>query len=231
MNLLSNPSKMPGKSFSLPALKSCPWAVTAPRKKDGRAAICAGCYARPLNGSRYAMPNVKDTQQERLDWVVRCMRSYRGQQEFEGKMYEALKRLRVPYFRIHDSGDFFSVPYVESWTRICAALPHMKFWAPTKSWLTKRPDMQQALRDLNALPNVTIRPSAIYFGDGPARALGLSAGSCSGAEGKADWDCPSYKQGGKCGECRVCWDEPRTTVNYHVHGKAAVKLVQIAGVS
>lgn len=235
-NLLTNTSKMPGKSFSLPAMTSCPWAVTIP-KADGSPAVCAGCYA--LSG-QYRMPNVTDTQAARFAWVRECMRNAQGQRQFEEAMIDAVQRLRPKpgdkhvYFRIHDAGDFFSSRYVESWVRICQALPAVRFWAPTRSYLAidssplSVPRIVSALHQLNDLPNVTVRPSATHFGNVPPRVHGLAAGSTSG--GKADYDCPAYKQDGKCGKCRVCWDKPEVSVNYHVHGQEARKLVRIAGV-
>lgn len=46
----------------------------------------------------------------------------------------------VGFFRVHDSGDF-SVPGVESaylraWKICFTALPHVRFWAPTRRWAT-----------------------------------------------------------------------------------------------
>lgn len=238
-NLLSNPSKMPGRSFSLPALKACPWAMTEP-KADGAPAVCAGCYARD---GQYRMPNVVNTQAARYAWTKECMQSYRGQQMFEGALYAAIRKLRPVkgdehvYFRIHDSGDFFSAKYVESWIRICEALPDVRFWAPTGSWLAADminpgdavPWIVHTLHWLNDLPNVTVRPSATHFGDPPPRVFGLSAGSSSGYA-KAKYHCPAPQQGGKCESCRVCWDNPKRAVDYHVHGQAAKKLVRIHGV-
>ena len=214
MTILSNPSKMPGKAFGLPAGRSCPWAVYQ-ESSDGRPAICSGCYAQD---GFYRMPNVKATQDARFQWVREGLKSG----EFVATMIETIRGQK--YFRIHDSGDFFNVAYVDAWRAIAQALPDTMFWAPTRSYQDAR--MLAALRKLAKLPNVVIRPSALHFGDNAPKIAGLQAGST--ADGPASFDCPASLQGGKCLDCRVCWTKPGTTVNYHVHGSKATKLVRIS---
>lgn len=187
--LLSNPTKMPGRAFGLPALQSCPGAVLAP-DETGRKAICAGCYA--LDGN-YRFAPVRRSQEIRYEWVKGLMRSRQGRRGFVTTMVKAIGRLQEPYFRIHDSGDFFSEAYVRAWIEIAKRLPGVKFWAPTRSYRNKT--MIGALRELAALPNVVVRPSALHFGAPPPEIEGLQAGSGAGCE--ADHTCPAPEQGGE----------------------------------
>lgn len=209
--LLTYTSKMPGPSFSLPAGRSCPGKVV-----KGKGAICASCYAAK---GMYAFKVVVNAQQKRFDWVTECMRATDGYATFVRMMRlaiaaECLKH-DMMYFRIHDSGDMFSVKYIRAWTDIARALPWIHFWAPTRSY--RIPAMAQALVDLNALPNVTVRPSALHFGFEPPRIPGLSFGSTADNHEEDVYQCPAHLQGNMCGDCRVCWDRPYTPVSYSKH--------------
>jgi hypothetical protein len=67
------------------------------------------------------------------------------------------------YFRLHDSGDFFSRKYLEAWNEVARRLPDVKFWAPTRIWAL--PNGTDWVNDLNlsigtdGQPNFIIRPS------------------------------------------------------------------------
>ena len=227
VKLLSDPEKMPGYAWGIPALKTCPGAVTgehsisgghapdeAMSKKNG------GCYAQK---GRYASATVQNAQSVRLEWVRECMRSKEGEAAFVAAMVPALEwaTRKERYFRIHDSGDFFSPVYVRMWAAVVRALPNVRFWAPTRSWHTMdgtRPlnlvilaQMQTLVRDCS---NITIRPSALLIGEDAPSVAGLSAGSGVKADG---WNCPASTQGNECGSCRTCWDSPELPIFYHLH--------------
>jgi hypothetical protein len=211
MTVLTKTSAMPVSSFSLPARTTCPGAPLGP------GSVCAACYAD--NRRRYRWPTVKEAQAQRLTWTMQALATGR----FAPTMIEHIARLAEPYFRIHDSGDFFSVAYVEAWITIAAALPHVRFWAPTHSWAIQgrqRPDVDpllEALRRLDSLPNVTVRPSAVRIEDPPPVISGLSAGSAVTTD-HATATCPkSLRTPSNCGPCRRCWDEPQVPVTYLKH--------------
>ena len=65
--------------------------------------------------------------------------------------------------RLHISGDFDSVAYIERWTQILKERPHLTAWAYTKSW--RVPALRPALERLRALPNMQM------FGSMDASAL------------------------------------------------------------
>src|SRR5438105_4697769 len=78
VSLLTETSKMPGRSWSLPAHRACPGAVTKPAI-DGRPAICGSCYA--AKGA-YLWRSTQAAQWERFNWARQCMRSPEGLEEF-----------------------------------------------------------------------------------------------------------------------------------------------------
>lgn len=201
--LLSEPSKMPCPSWSLPARASCPW------KLEGEGTICGGCYA---TKGRYVMVNVAAAQAARFGWTRTSLRTADGTAAWVRTMARAIAETGCSYFRIHDSGDFFSPAYVRAWAEVAGLCPEVRFWAPTRSWRAPQPEWQETLRELAALPNVTVRPSALRFDEEPPRVEGLAAGTTARREG---YTCPARSQGNACGTCRACWDRPEHTVSYH----------------
>jgi hypothetical protein len=154
------------------------------------------------------MANVKDSLQQRYGWTLKQLQ----QGTFIQAMVSAILESKESYFRIHDSGDFFSVEYVNSWRAIAQALPHVRFWAPTRSHLIGGP-MLDALRALAALPNVSVRPSAASFEGDVPEVAGLSAGTSASARMHT---CRKPEQENKCMDCRICWDKT-TAVVYAKH--------------
>ena len=219
-SVLTATSKMPGPSFSLPAKRACPNAkgtichgtISATGKRIGGCYAAKGCY-------RYR--SVSKAQDTRFDWIRDCLKTAAGTEHFIHVMVRAIRAVDAPYFRGHDSGDFFSVAYVEAWIQICSQLPNVRFWFPTREWQVKSASPFQmlnprmdALKRLAALPNVTVRPSALDVGDDAPIVPGLAAGSTVAGSG---YQCPAYLQGGECGDCRTCWDSPETAVSYPLH--------------
>ena len=76
--------------------------------------------------SRYGTPNVIDARQHNL---------YLSQQDtFVEMAIVDLKRFRtVNTIRVHDSGDFYSQEYLNKWRNIAKTMPHITFYAYTKS--------------------------------------------------------------------------------------------------
>lgn len=211
MPLLTKTSAMPVSSFSLPARTTCPGAEFTV------GSVCAACYAD--GRGRYRFPVVKEAQARRLTWTIQALATG----HFAPTLVERIASLGEHYFRLHDAGDFFSAVYVEGWITVARALPAVRFWAPTRSWAIQgrlRRDgdpLLGALRRFDALPNVTVRPSAIFVGDPPPVIAGLSAGSAVTSDRLAA-TCPkSLSTPSNCGPCRRCWDDPLVPVTYLKH--------------
>lgn len=139
-------------------------------------------------------------------------------------------RTGIYYHRWHDSGDLQSLAHFFAICRIAAALPHIKFWLPTKEYgivftcLSKYP--------CKIPPNLCVRISAPNIGTPPpprwrrlARArrstIATSTVLWGGWTGRREMrglsDCPAPLQDGQCKDCRKCWDPKVANVNYHLH--------------
>jgi len=203
--LLTNTSKMPCPSWGLPAGKACPGA------KYGEGSICGQCYAAKGN---YGVPMVRHALQERFRWTLAMMRTTAGQDAFVAYMTLAIEAVGSPYFRVHDSGDLFSPAYARCWARIARNLSHVRFWFPTRSY--RIGNLLPAIQELAALPNVTVRPSALMLDAAPPVVDGLAVGS-GATHSKDAATCPAYRQNGECRDCRFCWDRPQEPVLYPLH--------------
>lgn len=98
--------------------------------------------------------------------------------ELEQTMGDGSSRPRGSrYFRVHDSGDFFSPAYYRAWIEIARRNPDVLFWAPTRVWVIPR------YRELIArenIENLVVRPSGYHVGDAAPRIEGWpDAGSTS----------------------------------------------------
>jgi Gene product 88 len=152
------------------------------------------------------------------------MRTPAGRQQFIAAMFRAIRDARCRYFRVHDSGDMFSAIYAECWLEICRRMPEVRFWIPTRAWqaptgpLPVFDPLLAILRKLATLPNVTVRPSALNFGDHAPVVARLHAGSTAAMpDALRAYQCPAHLQGNRCGDCRVCWEDKSTPIAYQKH--------------
>lgn len=204
--LLTRTSKMPGWSFSIPARQG---------KVGGRpftvcTALCKmPCYAKK---GRYTSPAVREAQNWRLEVVLEALEEPGLFTQLMGKAFTACAVPSLPYFRGHDSGDFFCASYVEEWTWIAEEWKSIRFYFPTKSYV--EPGCLPFLQTFASLPNVTLRPSALAPGLPAPVVPGLAAGIEVRREG---FTCPASRQGNQCLSCRLCWDEPGQSLSYHLH--------------
>lgn len=107
-------------SFGIPAFRSASGFVTCPA-----AAKCIkGCYAR--NGF-YVMPSVKAAQELRLALTLDA-------EFFIAIADTEIRKRKIKRLRIHDSGDFYSAEYRDTWFKIMHLNPDTAFYAYTKNW-------------------------------------------------------------------------------------------------
>lgn len=205
---LSDPSKMPCHSYSIPAARCHIGAIMA--KVPG--SICSNCYAMK---NRYRFDNVQDALERRFQTLK------------DPRWVEAMSILANDasgYFRWHDSGDLQDMEHLKNIVQVCRNTPHIKHWLPTREYKPRKgyPHrfglVGQYLAEGNTFPpNLVVRLSAMRFGEkGPekiARELGLKI---SGAVA-TDFNCPASLQGNKCGECRKCWSKAYFSITYHEH--------------
>lgn len=208
VSLLTATSKMPSKSWSLPAIMACPGAFFGPGAICGESKDHTLCYA---TRSSYGWAVVKNAQQARYQWLLFALSSDDTFTLAVDVFVKAIKAEKKDVFRVHDSGDLFNRRYIDLWIRVCSSLPTIRFWFPTRSW--RIPNLLPKLRELHALPNVTVRPSALRFGDAPPVVEGLGAGTSAS---KTDYNCPAHSQDNQCLDCRKCWDK-NSEVVYRAH--------------
>lgn len=195
----SNPSALfsPGNpkigaiwNFSLPAgsaiIDGKPF-VTCP----GRSDWCRQhCYARK---GRFEFGNVKRKYLWNLQQTLKP--------DFAGQAIAELRTKKDKYVRVHVSGDFYSIPYINKWIAIAKALPDFKFYAYTRVW--RVPKLWTALQKLRRLPNFEVMASTDPA-TGQAPAGVREAGIATVYRGKA-LPCRAQTEGVTCRQCLYCW--------------------------
>ena len=121
---LKKTSKLNNKrvfNFGIIANKSLEGKSTCPFAKG-----CLGadykCYAQK---GAYAWPKVKEAYNNRY--------LLSRQDNFINIMNEAIQKKKVDILRLHDSGDFYSIAYLNKWIEIAKANKDVIFYAYTKS--------------------------------------------------------------------------------------------------
>tara|TARA_R100001530_G_scaffold85369_1_gene59529 strand:- start:79 stop:678 length:600 start_codon:yes stop_codon:yes gene_type:complete len=127
MNLLTQNAKLKKTSiennmrvlnFSLPAYKSKTGKTICPFAKD----CIKYCYAKKGN---YTFPNVRNGLNKRYELTKT--------NQFVPMMNATITLERPTHVRIHDSGDFYSVEYLNKWINIANDNKDVIFYAYTKS--------------------------------------------------------------------------------------------------
>ena len=203
---LSKTSKMPCKSFALPAMKTCLGAINSDGKvKD----VCRGCYA--MKGSYQWRPAKALRENNRLS-VSNELHS------FASDMLKLLKKEKNNYFRWFDSGDVFDNDFLYEIYKVCKQTPHINHWIPTKA----REILDNATWEkLEALDNVKVRYSSDSI-NGEYNSLHGSTAIQKGQRPnpKEVYTCPvgrdDNEERKKCQDCRACWHTDKV-VAYTFH--------------
>lgn len=189
---LGNPSKMPGKSYGISALK-CK-VGSALRKVPG--SVCSGCYA--LKG-QYRFSEVVNAHAKRLASIS------------DPRWVEAMTVLcrTQKWFRWHDSGDLQSPSHLEKICEIAERCPQTRLWLPTR----EKVFVYTVLKRRSSFPkNLTVRVSGAMI-DGPPPVGFPNTSSVVSFNAT----CPAPMQGNQCGDCRRCWDRRVKNVSYTFH--------------
>ena len=187
---LSKPGKMPGFAYSTPA-HEC---KTGTKLRAVKGSVCANCYA--YERGRYRFQNVKDAQYKRFAALKHPL--------WAPAMALQINSKKVKYFRWHDSGDVQNLDHLNKIYEVCRLSPDVKHWMPTReAWvkdhLASKPD------------NLVIRFSPPMIGQENTTWPNSSMVVLK------DASCPAPSQGGKCGDCRQCWDPSVKVVSYGKH--------------
>ena len=183
-------SKMPGLSYSLPAWEC----KTGWKLAQIEGTPCFFCYAKKGNYTRY--PAIKAAQYRRLKAIEHP--------QWVEAMAARIKNLK--WFRWHDAGDVQSVDHMTKILEVCKLTPDTKHWLPTQE--------RQYLPAPEEVPdNLIIRLSAAKV-DGTA---GNAWSHSSTVVTDGSPSCPAPTQGGKCLDCRACWNKDIKNVSYGKH--------------
>ena len=183
-------SKMPGLSYSFPAWEC----KTGSKLRLIPNSVCSMCYALKNNYIRY--PAIKRAQYRRLE----AMKDPR----WVDAMVTVIKRQK--WFRWHDAGDVQDLQHLNNIFKICEATPDTKHWLPTReAWIKNELDRAPA--------NLVIRFSPPMVNQRAPESWPNS----SMVVNKGFHTCPAPAQGGKCLDCRQCWDPNIKTVSYGKH--------------
>jgi hypothetical protein len=196
---LSQTTKMPGRSWSLPAGSTCPGA----KDREGNTVpVCAACYAKTGN---YTYPIPRAAREfNRTDW--------RRPEWVEEMIQEVAME---SYFRWFDSGDLYHAELGHKILAVIRGTPHVRHWIPTRSHTVPR--LRAVLELIRLEPNAVVRYSSPEI-DGT-----YDAEHGSTVIPTSDWPtqarvCPSSQQEGRCGACRACWDKTVPVIAYVGHG-------------
>jgi len=189
---LSQTSKMPCPSYGLP-IDECP---TGSKLRPIPGSTCYDCYA---GKGRCAMPNVVSAQYRRVEalkdlaWVP--------------AMIYLIKPL--PHFRWHCSGDLLGQWHLDKIIAVCKGTPNTKHWLPSREY--------KLIKDnLHRIPdNLVVRMSSPMI-DGAAPAF-KNTSTVHREAPAIGTSCPAIDQGGKCEDCRMCFDKRRKNISYNYH--------------
>lgn len=198
---LSNPSKMPGFSYSLPA-QEC---LVGSTLRGVEGSTCSKCYAMKGN---YRWPKVQAALYRRLESITQPL--------WAEAIAELISRSATMYFRWHDSGDLQSVEHLANIVEVCNLTPEVRHWLPTREYRI----VQNFIIAGGEVPaNLNIRLSAHMINGTAPAIIGLTASTVSskGSVMEGAHICPAPTQENNCGTCRACWDKGTPLVDYHLH--------------
>lgn len=198
---LSSPSKMPCYGYSTPANRC----IIGMKMRKVEGSVCASCYACKGN---YSFPDVQKALEKRF-------LSLTDERWTDAMIFLIGKKEKSGFFRWHDSGDLQGTWHLDKIVMIARALPHIKFWLPTREYAMVSEYISQG----HTIPeNLTIRLSGLMIdGNAPeamAKRLNLVV---SGVTKEKGFTCPSSNQGNKCLDCRACWNKETFAINYKRH--------------
>lgn len=203
---LSEPSKMPCYSYSLPAIHC----KVGSKLRSIKGSVCHGCYA--MKGF-YVFPKVKAALEKRLS-AIDNPKWIEAMVFLINHYYEAKN---VSYFRWHDSGDLQSFEHLKNIIEVVKATPNVQHWLPTREMGIIA---QLTNSDIVVPKNLVIRLSDTMI-DGKSVKFNSEDIFYSGVHtNKVEKDvyvCPARNQDNECKDCRACWSRKIKKVSYFKH--------------
>jgi hypothetical protein len=129
---------------------------------------------------------------------------------FEIEMMASIFKRKRKYFRIHESGDFYSQAYLNKWITICKALPQVKFLTFTKAF---KLDFSKVPSNLKIM--LSVWPDTVYndLHKAPLDKFPLAFTGDCGKEFLYTYKCSGY-----CNSCLFCWFAKHgESVHFKIH--------------
>ena len=191
--------KMPGYTYGLSA-KRC---RTGAKLVKIPGSTCSGCYALKAN---YFYPSVKTGHARRLQSI--------NNKTWTAAMIQLITHYEKKYFRWHDSGDIQTVDHLAKICAVAAGTPSIKHWLPTR----EAGILDQYKKAGGAIPsNLVIRLSATMVNGAPGKSHTHSSTVHTAAAAPIGEACNAGKQGGRCLDCRACWNQSIKNISYEKH--------------
>jgi len=192
---LSIPSKMPCPAWGISAFRCRVGQILA--RREGT--VCHDCYA--MKGT-YGFSSVQDKLEQR----------YRGLFDplWVPAMVFLIRWHAEGHFRWFDSGDVQNVRHLQNIITICRHTRDVLHWLPTREFAVVRACADEIPE------NLTVRVSGHQL-DGEPPDRWPTTSTVTSVQEAGDGICPAPEQGGKCGECRACWDREVARVTYRQH--------------
>lgn len=117
------------------------------------------------------------------------------------------------FFRIHSSGDFYTVEYLKKWIEICKVFPNTKFLAFTKAYyniidcITEIPKNLKIIFSLSPFISAAEKEKIKR----QANICDFRIATIDDAE-ETGYNCP-----GSCQDCKACWTGKKN-IQFHLHG-------------
>ena len=196
---LSATTKMPCKSFNLPAWEC----KTGSKLAKIPGTVCHGCYAMKGNYTRF--PSVKKAQYKRLGQLFNPT--------WVDAMVSMIERENNPFFRWHDAGDIQSAQHLKNICDVARKTPSITHWIPTREHKIVNDFVNQG----NTIPkNLIIRISATNIDGKPPKNASHTSTVHSSSK-PIGFECVAPKQDGACLECRACWNPGIKNISYKQH--------------
>ena len=198
---ISQTSKMPCGSWSLSAF----WCKVGSKLNKIKGSSCFGCYALGGNYIRY--------KEHMLKSYTKKLNAYNDNTDlFIESFTEYLKRFeKSGYFRWFDSGDLQNYKMLLSIVKIAKNTPNIKHWLPTKEYAL----ITRYKKEFKTFPkNLIVRVSAPML-DTKIKGFKYTSSIVKNSTMKSN--CNSYKNQGKCLDCRLCWNKSIKDITYKYH--------------
>lgn len=198
-------SKLPGLSYDLPAAMCQMGSLHASTGNPLLTCHPSNCYAKhgffPLDSKQQQMwKSFRSLTDER--WVASMVEAIRLKREL------GPEELDHSAFRWHSSGDIQGLWHLQKIVDVARLLEEegVRFWVDTKEHAT----VLRYHEDGGTTPsNLIVRLSHARIGDrlpNLDRGFPVSTVSPEGDRPKDAWLCPADEQGGRCLDCRACWN-------------------------